>query len=68
MKYLIERDRRFWNTCGWSPYRHSARRFSTKAEAEHVAKQMTGRGIACAIVPDMPKRGSYQDRKIDEGK
>ena len=66
MKYLIERDRKWWNSCGWSDYRRNARRYSTKGEAEHTARQMTAQGIACAIVKDVPRIGSYQDRRIDD--
>jgi len=51
-KLFVKRDRRYWNTCGWTPYRRGAREMRTRAEADKFASEMAQNGTACAVVEE----------------
>lgn len=49
MKFVIKRDRRYWNGVGWTEYRSRARIMS-EGEAEQIATELAANGIVCGIV------------------
>lgn len=54
MKYIISRKikkiEKYWNTCGWSDVKHTARVY-TEPEAYEIFEKMIDSGINARMVP-----------------